>query len=612
MSGYPTSTQAHSNSSAWRELAPLLRPHRFLIAVIAVTVLLAEAFAVLPALLMVSIIDEHLSVGVQQGVLALALLYFGARAIAEGLDFVVTYLTGYVAQKTLRELRVHLFAHLERLPLSYYDTTPLGDAISRCTADVDTVDTLFTTGISRLLTQLVQLFTALVAMVILSPPLAMVAVMLIPPLALITRFFQVHIRDAERDRRREIGSLNVHLQETLGGVEVVRTFGQEDNFNARFRLALRRTLAAYQRALSYNVFYSPLLTVLVAASVAFLLWIGTGGLGLSLSITIGTLTAFILLFQRFFEPIRNLGEDWQTVQSAASGIERVVEVLEIPQEHIVTPENAAHTVASSTNGTDDDDPVVEIRNVVFGYLPDQPILHAISLAIQPNEHLALVGRSGAGKSSLVNLLCGLYEPWSGEIRVAGANPRSFTDAERRSAIGVVPQTVHLFGGTIWDNLTLGDDSISRGQIEWAASITGVDRIVSTLPEGYDTRLSGAGRGEGVQLSEGQQQLLSLTRALILDPALLLLDEATAAVDSISEAEFRSALRAAIHNDEAAQSAVLTVAHRLSTAREADRVLVMEGGTIIEEGAPEDLIRQGGRFAAMVELEAAGWNWQSDL
>jgi len=545
-------------------------------------------------------------------VLALALLYLGTRAVAEGLDFVVTYLTGHVSQKTLRDLRVRLFAHLQRLPLGYYDSTPLGDAISRCTADVDTVDTLFTTGISRLLTRMVQLFTALAAMVILSPPLALFALLLIPPLALATRFFQVRIRDAARVRRREIGSLNVHLHETLGGVEVVRAFGHEDDFCTRFRLALSRTLEAYGRALSYNVFYTPLLTVMVAAGVAFLLWVGTGGMGLTLSISIGTLTAFILLFQRFFEPIRNLGEDWQTIQSASTCIERIVQVLEIPLEHASTTEHPAHAAVTGIISVPGDGAVVRLHDVSFGYVPGHPVLHSISLAVRPGEQVALVGRSGAGKSSVIHLLCGMYAPWSGQICVAGTDPHALSDVERRRVVGVVPQTVHLFGGTIWDNLTLRDASAPCEQVEQAARIAGVDRFVSTLPEGYNTRLSGAGRGKGIQLSEGQQQLLSLARALVWDPALLLLDEATAAVDNVTEAEFSAALRAAHRGDAAHPRAVITVAHRLSTAREADRVVVLEGGRVVEQGAPEELIRQGGRFAAMVELEAAGWNWQSDL
>jgi ATP-binding cassette subfamily B multidrug efflux pump len=611
MSSHQASAPVQPKGTTWRELRPLLRPHRALIAVIALTVLLAEAFAVLPPLLMARIIDDHLAAGVQNGVLALALLYLATRAVAEGLDFCVTYLTGHVAQKTLRDLRVRLFAHLQRLPLSYYDATPLGDAISRCTADVDTVDTLFTTGISRLLTRMVQLLTALAAMVILSPPLALFALLLIPPLALVTRFFQVRIRDAERDRRRVIGSLNVHLQETLGGVEVVRAFGQEDDFCARFRLALGRSLDAYGRALSYNVFYTPLLTVLVAAGVAFLLWVGTGGMGLTLSISIGTLTAFILLFQRFFEPIRNLGEDWQTVQSASTGIERIVQVLELPIEHAPT---TAHPVPSAVMSTltPGSSAVVELRDVTFGYIPGHPVLHGVTLAVQPGEQLALVGRTGAGKSSAVNLLCGLYAPWSGQICVAGTDPRALSDAERRRVVGVVPQTVQLFGGTVWENLTLGDASASREPVEQAARLAGIDRFVSTLPAGYNTRLCGTGRGKGIQLSEGQQQLLSLARALVWDPVLLLLDEATASVDNVSEAKFRTALRAALQGGDGRQRAVITVAHRLSTAREADRIVVLEGGHVVEQGAPEELIRRGGRFAALVELEAAGWDWQSDI
>jgi ATP-binding cassette subfamily B protein len=435
--------------------------------------------------------------------------------------------------------------------------------------------------------------------------------LLIPPLALVTRFFQVRIRDAERDRRRVIGALNIHLQETLGGVEVVRAFGQEDSFCASFRLALSRTLDAYRRALSYNVFYTPLLTVLVAGGVAFLLWVGTGGLGLTLSVSIGTLTAFILLFQRFFDPIRNLGEDWQTVQSASTGIERIVQVLELPAEHPPGAGRPAPLRATSPPAPGSG-PVVELHDVVFGYVPGHPVLHGLTLTVQPGGQLALVGRTGAGKSSAIHLLCGLYAPWSGQIRVAGLDPCALSDAERRRVVGIVPQTVQLFSGTIWDNLTLGDTSAPRERVETAACMAGIDRFVLALPAGYDTRLSGTGRGKGIQLSEGQQQLISLARALVWDPALLLLDEATAAVDNVSEAEFRTALRAALQADDGRQRAVITVAHRLSTAREADRIVVLDGGHVVEQGAPEELLRQGGRFAALVELEAAGWNWQSDL
>ena len=564
--------------------------------------LLTEAFAVIPSLLIQRVVDEHLTPGIHEGVLALALLYLGATAAAQGMDFLAAYLTARVAQGALRDLRVRLFSHLQRLPLSYYDRTPLGDAISRCTADVETVDTLFTTGVSQLITRLVQLVAAAAAMAVLSPRLSLLALLLLPPLALITRFFQVHIRDAERDRRRAIGLLNVQLQETLGGVEVVRAFGREDAFVNRFRLALRETLAAYKRALSYNVFYAPLLTVLVASSVAFFLWAGAGGLGRDWGLSMGTLTAFILLFDRFFEPVRNLGRDWQTVQSALSGIERIVQVLEIPAEERPAPQ-------ATDEPSPGDSAVVELRDVVFGYLPERPVLQQVTLTVRPGEHVVLVGRTGAGKSSVVRLLGGLYAPWSGRVRVAGRDPRALLDDERRRVIGVVPQTVQLFSGTVLENLTLGDMSAPRERVERATRTAGIAHFIADLPQGYDTQLSGVGRGEGIQISEGQRQLLSLARALVWDPVVLLLDEATAAVDNASEAEFRAALRAAMQTDRR-QRAVVTVAHRLSTAREADRVIVLGEGRIVEEGAPEELIRRGGRFAALVELEAAGWDWQS--
>ena len=584
-------------STAWRELRRLIRRWRGLMAATAVCVVLTEGVGVVPSLLMKRIVDDYLTAGIREGLLGLALLYLGATALAQGMDFVVIYLTATVAQGALRDLRVRLFAHLQRLPLAYYDRTPLGDVISRCTADVETVDTLFVTGVSRLITRLVQLIAAAVAMAALSPRLSLWALPLIPPLGWITRFFRLHIRDAERDRRQAIGLLNVHLHETLDGVEVVRAFGRAEAFVARFRLALRETLRAYGLALSYNVFYTPLLTVLVALGVAMLLWMGTGGLGHNWGLSIGTLTAFVLLFQRFYEPIRNLGEDWQTVQSALSGIERIVQVLDIPAEE--APVLAVSGTPAARGGA-----TIELRDVVFGYIDDRPVLHGITLAVRPGEHVALVGRTGAGKSSTVHLLGGLYAPWSGQVRVAGLDPRTLPDDERRPVVGIVPQTVRLFSGTVLENLTLGDGSVGREDVERAAEIATVNRFVSALPQGYDTLLSGAGRGEGMRLSEGQRQLLSLARALVWNPAVLLLDEATAAVDNASEVAFRDALRAAT-----GQRAVITVAHRLSTAREADRVVVMEQGCIVEEGTPEGLIQHGGRFAALVELEAAGWDWR---
>jgi ATP-binding cassette subfamily B protein len=314
-----------------------------------------------------------------------------------------------------------------------------------------------------------------------------------------------------------------------------------------------------------------------------------------LDISLGTLTAFVLLFQRFFAPIMSLGNEWQTVHAALAGLERIFQVLALPSEK---PSPASHRPPHYTRKS-----TLEVREVSFGYLPNRPVLRNVSLVSQPGEHIVLVGRTGAGKSSVLQLLGGLYTPWSGTIRVSGTDPTLLTDDQRRRSLGVVPQAVQLFRGTVCENLTLGDVSISQDTIQRATAITGADTFIRALPQGYDTLLGGS-----VQLSAGQRQLLALARALVWDPAVLLLDEATAAIDSASEAAFRAALRALVID---CGRAVLTVAHRLATAQEADRVLVMEAGQIVEAGPPDELIRRGGRFAALLELEAAGWDWQTD-
>jgi ATP-binding cassette, subfamily B, multidrug efflux pump len=544
----------------------------------------------------------------------IAVLYLGATAAVQGMGFLTEYLTAIIAQGVLRRLRVRLFAHLQTLPLSYYDRTPLGDTISRCTADVETVSTLFTTAAAggavassgggqggtsgaTVLMGVVRLGTIAAALVALSPLLSLAAALAALPVVLVTRYFQVRVRDAERANRQAVGLQNTHLQEMLSGVEVIRALGSEAAFVARFRAALHDGLAAHNRATVYSALYIPLMVILSTLAMALVLWVGVAGQGLlaSLDLSLGTLTAFVLLLQRFFVPIMSLGNEWQTVQAALAGLERILQVLALPAEQRVP--GSQRQPHSRSNAA------IEMQEVCFGYLPNQPVLHGVSLAAQPGEHIVLVGRTGAGKSSVLHLLGGLYTPWSGTVRVAGADPAGLPDHERRRTLGVVLQVVQLFRGTVYDNLTLRDASASPQAVQRAATITGADAFIQTLPQAYDTLL-----GSGIQLSAGQRQLLALTRALVWDPAVLLLDEATAAVDSASEAAFRSALRTAIIG---CGRAVLTVAHRLATAQDADRLLVLEAGQIVEEGAPAELIRQGGRFAALLELEAAGWDWQTD-
>jgi len=596
------------------QLWVMLKPWRWWLTLVGVSVLLGAVVELAPPLLVQKIVDGPLALGRPEGLLSIAVLYLGATAAVQAMGFLTEYLTATVAQGVLRSLRVRLFNHLLTLPMSYYDRTPLGDTISRCTADVETVSTLFTTATiggavassagvasgtsgAAVLLGVVRLATIAAAMVTLSPLLSLVAALPVVPVVLVTRYFQVQVRDAERASRQAVGLQNTHLQETLGGVEVIRALGREAVFIARFREALRDGVAAYNRATVYSALYIPLIVILSAVSMALVLWVGMMGQGLlaSLSISLGTLIAFVLLLQRFFVPIMTLGNERQTVQAALAGLERIFQVLALPSAEPATMSSLQRLSRSHA--------AIEMRQVIFGYLPDRPVLHGVSLMAQPGEHIVRVGRTGAGKSSVIHLLGGLYTPWSGIVRVSGADPALLTDNQRRSAMGVVQQVVQLFRGTVFDNLTLGDRSVSREAVQFAAAIAGADPFIQLLPQGYDTWLGG-----GIQLSAGQRQLLALTRALVWNPVVLLLDEATAAVDSASEATVRAAIHGAVMGS---GRTVVTVAHRLATARDADRVLVLEAGQIVEMGSPEELIRRGGRFAALLDLEAAGWDWQSD-
>ncbi|OGO23219.1 MAG: multidrug ABC transporter ATP-binding protein [Chloroflexi bacterium RBG_16_51_9] len=580
------------------ELFAMVKPWRKWLILIAFLVLATSLLELVPPLLIRSIIDNHLTVARREGLLSLALLYLAATASVQAITASNGYLVATVAQKLLYTIRVRLFSHLQRLPMTYYDHTPLGDIISRATADVETIDVVFTSGVSTLVANLFRLVTVAIAMLIMSPILSIAAVIVVPPLAIITRYFQVRIRQAEQANRRAIGLMNTHLQESLRGMEVIQSFRKENAFITRFRHVLRAVLNANNSSTKFSALYPPVTAILSALAVAFLLWAGTRDFLAGFGISVGTLTAFVLLLQQFIAPVTALGDEWQTVQGALSGAERILSVLTEPPDEVTE---------KPMDGKAKDNGGIVCQDVVFGYLPDQPVLQGMSLRVEPGEHVALVGRTGAGKTSLVHLLAGLYVPWSGSVTAAGQDPRSIPVDERRSVVGVVPQVLHLFSGTVLDNLTLKDPSVHESAVKEAATLSGADAFIMGLPQGYQTKLSGVGRGSGTQLSSGQQQLLALARALVWKPEVLLLDEATSSVDGASEAALRSSIRERVLKS---GTAVLTVAHRLSTACEADRVIVIEAGRIIEEGSPAELAQRGGRFAALLELEAAGWDWRT--
>ena len=575
-------------------LRALVRPWRGRLVLLAAGVLAAAGLDLVPPLVVRALVDG-LAAGTGRHLAPLALLYLAAFAAGQILTAAYGYLAATVAQRALATLRGRLVERLLALPTDYHDRTPVGDAIARATADVEAIDDLFSSSIVTLLGETVRLVTVLTAMLVLSPRLTLVVLAVIPAVLALSRYLRRRIRDAERATRRAVGATTTQLQEDLSGALVIRAFGRQAQFAERFRATLRGWLRATNSSTRYNSFYAPALAILSAIAVAVLLW--WGGAARAAGVSIGTLTAFVLLFSRFFAPLINLGDEWQNVQAALAGAERVFAILAMP---------VATTTAGPTPRAAPDEPPILLDRVTFGYPGGPPILHEVSLSVAAGEHVALVGRSGACKTTILALLTGLYSPVRGRVALAGHDPATIPDDRHRAVLGVVPQAVQLFTGTVADNIALADDALTADQIRYAAEIAGAHSFIEALPDGYRTVLSDLGRGDGVALSAGQRQLLALARALAADPAVLLLDEATAVVDGPSDAAFRAALRRHVA---AAGTAVLTVAHRLSTARDADRVIVLSAGRVIEQGTPAELMATDSHFAALLTLEEAGWTWE---
>ena len=554
----------------------------------------AAGAGVVPALVVRHVINVNLVPGRLTGLGTAALAYLGALGAEAIFTYVYSYRAAVVAQRIIVTIRVRLFAHFAALGVSYWDRTPLGEMISRATADVETIDLLFTDGLTTLIGQLFSLVAVAIAMIVISPRLSVMLLLVLPPLVGASRWIQLRVRDAERANRVAVGELNVQLSETVGGADTIRAFHRHDVFVERFRLALVRTLVAQERSVRYNAFFTPTTSLLSASAVGALLWLGAGGVLGTFRVDLGTLTAFVLLFRSFFAPLVALGDQWNTVQAALAGAERIFAVLDLKLDNQGGP--APPSVITSG---------ISVRDVSFSYPGRAPVLHHLNLTVERGERVAVVGRTGSGKSTLLALVAGLYEPDHGEIILSGRRASSLADARRRRDIGVVPQRVQLFSGTLRDNVTLFDSSVSDEAVRRALGVVGLDQWSTSLGRGLDSPLSATGGETPSLLSTGQRQLIALARALVGEPRVLLLDEATSAIDAHSEASFRAALRETAWST---HCAVLSVAHRLATARDADRVVVIEEGRVVEEGAPAQLIDRGGYFAALAALDEAGWDW----
>jgi ATP-binding cassette, subfamily B, multidrug efflux pump len=517
----------------------------------------------------------------------LAGLYLATLLFELVVEYGGAVLTALVGQRVMYDLRMEIFGHLQRLSVTYFDRNPVGRLMTRVTSDVETLNELFSSGVVTIFGDVFTLVAIMGMMLVIDVKLALVTFAVIPLVWLTAAIFRRRVRDAFRDIRYRLARLNSFLQERLSGMRVVQLFGREADSAGRFGELNREHLGAHLRSITIYAIFFPVVEVLTAVAMALLLWYG-GLRVLDETLTVGVLAAFIQYTRRFFQPLQDLSEKFNLLQSAMASSERVFGLLDEPLavREPVSPAALPRPVRGE----------VRFEGVWFRYSPDGPwVLRDISFTASPGRTLALVGHTGAGKTTIVNLLLRFYDPERGRITVDGVDIRDLTTADLRSAIGFVQQDLFLFTGDILHNLTLGAP-ISREAARMAAGRVGADRFIERLPSGYEHRLGERGRN----LSVGERQLLSFARALALDPRILVLDEATSSVDAEAEAQIQRAIAELM-----AGRTSLVVAHRLSTILHADEILVLHHGEIRERGTHRELLASGGLYQRLYQLQLRG-------
>ena len=536
-------------------------------------------------------IDNYIVVGDLEG-LQRIILYLALALLGEGLlSFAENYLTQYIGQRAIYDLRTTVFRHVQDQPLQFFDRTPIGRLITRTTSDVEALSDVLSSGLIVALGDLFKLFFIAYFMFTLNWELAIVTLLVMPLMVWVTFWFRNNVREQYRETRKQVSRLNSFIQEHVTGMHIVQLFNREEEEMDRFEGINDEHRAAHLQTIFYYAIFWPSVEFIANVALASVLWFGGLRAMAGSALTLGVLVAFIQYARQFFEPIRDLSNQYDTLQRAMAGAERIFGVLD--EDHRL-PEPADPVELDRVEGK------IEFRNVWFAYEDDNEgnpdwVLKDVSFTVAPGETAALVGATGAGKSTVMNLLLRFYEAQRGEILVDGVNIQDLRLRDLRTHIGLVLQDVFLFSGSVERNLTLGDPSIDESSMKRAAEIVQADQFIERLPEGYQQDV----KERGSSLSHGQRQLLAFVRALLYDPDVMVLDEATSSVDTETETLIQQALDRLTEG-----RTTLAIAHRLSTIQDADKILVMHKGELRERGTHQELLSLDGLYRKLYDLQYA--------
>lgn len=569
-----------------KRLLTYLRPYKLQLIIIAILMIGTTLSRLVGPILLQIGIDEYITPRELEGLSLIAgLLVFSLIG-----EFVFSYFEEYrlqmLGQNVMYDLRKNLFSHLQRLDVQYFDKNPVGRLMTRVMGDVQVLNELFTAGVITVFGNLLSILGRMIVMFAYNWKVALVTFTVIPIIFIATLIYQIYSRRAFREQRKQLARINAFLQENIVGMTTMKLFAQETRSYHRFNERNRRYLAANLKSIFYFSIFHPLIEVTASLAAAVIIWYG-GGQIVQGALKFGELVLFINMAERLFWPIRELSEKYTIFQNAMASSERIFHLLDTEPTIVSTEDKSGKETLKGE---------IEFRNVWFAYNDEDYVLKDVSFKVAPGEKVALVGHTGAGKTSIINLLCRFYDINKGEILIDGVDIREMNIEELRNAISIVQQNIFLFSDSIENNISLRDSTISKKQVHQSAKDVNLDRFVQKMPDDYNTELKEDGGG----ISVGQKQLVAFARALASDPSILILDEATSSVDTETEMLIEDALS---HLMEDRTSVV--IAHRLSTIQNADKIIVMHRGEIRESGTHNELLQKDGIYNRLYQLQYKG-------
>jgi ATP-binding cassette subfamily B protein len=548
-------------------------------------VFLTLALAILaptrPYLIQIAI-DEHVAVGDAAGLLQIIYILVGLMIVQAFAQWAHTYYSGWIGQVIIKDIRVRLYKHLLKLRLQFFDNTPIGRLVTRNVSDIETLADVFSEGLAAIIGDLLQIVTILGVMFYIDWKLTLVSLSTLPLLIISTYVFKEKIKVTFNDVRNAVANLNSFLQEHITGMTIVQLFNREKREFDKFKEINREHRAAHIRSVLYYSVYFPVAEIIQAIGIGLVVWYGAVGV-LGMDLQIGILISFIMYLQLFFRPIRMIADRFNTLQMGVVSSSRIFKLL-ASSEHIA---NEGSFSPEKVQGN------VRLDQVWFAYKEEDYVLKNISFEVKKGQTIALVGATGAGKSSIINLISRFYEINKGSITIDGTNIQDFELSALRKHIGVVLQDVFLFSSSIYQNITLGNPNITKEQVLAAAELVGASKFIEKLPGGLDYNVM----ERGATLSVGQRQLISFVRAMVYNPEILILDEATSSVDSETEELIQESIEKMMQGRTS-----IVIAHRLSTIQKADQILVLNKGEIVETGTHQSLLEKGGYYTQLHQMQ----------